>query len=464
VETTVIEIWRELLGIESIRPQENFFEHGGNSLIALQLVAQLRDTFKIDLPLRVVFESQTATGLAARIFELITQEQEMAELDSLLREIESLTPEELQSQPSTTAEEYRPTAASISFSLYFFSDDGSRTSDDKYRLVLESAKFADQHGFTAVWTPERHFQDFGGLYPNPSVLSAALAVLTERIQIRAGSVALPLHHPVRVAEEWSLVDNLSHGRVAVSFASGWHTNDFIFAPEIYDDRKEVMFRHIELIQRLWAGEKVKLPSASGSEVEFRILPRPIQSQLPIWITSSGSAETWRRAGAIGANVLAAYIGYSQEELAQRIEVYREARAMHGHDPRTGVVTIMLHTFVGDDDQEVKEKVRAPFSNYLRTYFKQYETTVAGVAGVSEADKDALMSVAFEKYFEASTLMGTPDKCARLIDTLVEVGVDEIACLVDFGVDADAVLASLARLNELRERYATKRHKKHKISF
>ncbi|HEU4874869.1 MAG TPA: MupA/Atu3671 family FMN-dependent luciferase-like monooxygenase, partial [Pyrinomonadaceae bacterium] len=453
VETTVIAIWRELLGIESIRPQDTFFDHGGNSLIALQLVAQLRETFKIDLPLRVVFESQTATGLAVRIFDLIAQEQEMAELDSLLREIESLTPDELQSEPSATAaqlpEEHRPAAASISFSLYFFSDDGSKTTDDKYRLVLESAKFADRHGFTAVWTPERHFQDFGGLYPNPSVLSAALAVLTERIQIRAGSVALPLHHPVRVAEEWSLVDNLSHGRVAVSFASGWHTNDFIFAPEIYDDRKEVMFRHIELIQRLWAGEKVKLPGAGGSEVEFRILPRPIQQQLPIWITSSGSAETWRRAGVIGANVLAAYIGYSPEELAQRIELYREARAMHGHDPRTGVVTIMLHTFVGDDDQEVKEKVRVPFSNYLRTYFKQYETTLAGVAGVNEADKVALMSVAFEKYFEASTLMGTPDKCARLIDTLVEVGVDEIACLIDFGVDADSVLRSLERLDDLK---------------
>jgi natural product biosynthesis luciferase-like monooxygenase protein len=450
VETTVIEIWRELLGIESIRPQDSFFDHGGNSLIALQLVAQLRETFKIDLPLRVIFESRTVTGLAARIFDLIAQEQEMAELDSLLREIESSTPEVQEAKPSTTA-----TAASISFSLYFFSDDGSRTSDDKYQLVLESAKFADRHGFTAVWTPERHFQDFGGLYPNPSVLSAALAVLTERIQIRAGSVALPLHHPVRVAEEWSLVDNLSHGRVAVSFASGWHTNDFIFAPEIYDDRKEVMFRHIELIQKLWAGEKVKLPSAGGSEVEFRILPRPIQSQLPIWITSSGSAETWRRAGAIGANVLAAYIGYSQEELAQRIQLYREARAMHGHDPRTGVVTIMLHTFVGDDDEAVKERVRAPFSNYLRTYFKQYETTVTGVAGVSEADKDALMSVAFEKYFETSTLMGTPDKCARLIDRLIEIGVDEIACLIDFGVDADSVLRSLERLEDLKNIFPAK---------
>lgn len=467
VESSVIDIWRDLFGVDSIRPEDNFADQGGNSLIALQLVAQLRTTFKIDLPLRVVFESQTVTALAGRIFEMVTRDQEMAELDDLLREIESLTPEELharlESEPSTAAvaepvlttqvDNDRPAARSLSFSLYFFSDDGSKASDDKYRLVLESAKFADRHGFTAVWTPERHFQDFGGLYPNPSVLSAALAVLTKRIQIRAGSVALPLHHPVRVAEEWSIVDNLSGGRVAISFASGWHTDDFIFAPEIYDERREVMFRHIELIQKLWAGEKVKLPGPGGSEVEFRILPRPIQTSLPIWITSSGSAETWRRAGAIGANVLAAYVGYSLEELSERIKSYREARAAHGHDPRAGVVTIMLHTFIGDDDETVREKVRVPFSGYLRTYFRQYETAGTAVAGVSEADKDALMSAAFEKYFESSTLMGAPDKCARLIDVLVERGVDEIACLVDFGVDTESVLESLSRLDELRARYA-----------
>ena len=94
---------------------------------------------------------------------------------------------------------------------------------------------------------------------------------------------------------------------------------------------------------------------------------------------------------------------------------------------------MLHTFIGDDDETVREKVRVPFSGYLRTYFRQYETAGAGVAGVSEADKDALMSAAFEKYFESSTLMGAPDKCARVIDALVDAGVDEIACLVDFGV-------------------------------
>src|SRR2546423_4077661 len=203
----------------------------------------------------------------------------------------------------------RKVERSMRFSIYFFSDDGSKNSDDKYRLLLESAKFADQHGFSAVWTPERHFQAFGGLYPNPSVLSAALAMITERTQIRAGSVALPLHHPVRVAEEWSVVDNLSRGRVGISFASGWHPDDFLFAPDAYDERKEVMYRHIETIRRMWAGESVTFQSANDNAVEVRILPKPIQAQLPIWITTAGSPETWNRAGAIGANGLAALPGY-----------------------------------------------------------------------------------------------------------------------------------------------------------
>jgi len=348
-----------------------------------------------------------------------------------------------------------PVEKGLGFTLYFFSDDGSKDSPDKYRLVLESAKFADRNGFSAVWTPERHFQDFGGLYPNPSVLSAALAMITERVQIRAGSVALPLHHPVRVAEEWSVVDNLSNGRVAISFASGWHPDDFIFAPSVYEDRKEVMFRHIELIQRLWSGETFMMPAAADREVAVRLLPKPLQRRLPIWITSAGNPETWIRAGEIGANILAALIGYSFEDLAERIRSYREARARHGHDPQTGIVSIMIHTFVGQSNSTVKEQVRAPFTHYLRSYFKQYDNVRVATGDVTEADRDAIMNAAFEIYFENNTLMGTPAKCSRVIDQLLAVGVDEVACLVDFGVDADAVLGNLEYLNELREHYSHK---------
>jgi natural product biosynthesis luciferase-like monooxygenase protein len=358
----------------------------------------------------------------------------------------------LSSSEDPAAWKERKVERSMSFSIYFFSDDGSKNSDDKYRLLLESAKFADRHGFSAVWTPERHFQAFGGLYPNPSVLSAALAMITERVQIRAGSVALPLHHPVRVAEEWSVVDNLSRGRVAISCASGWHPNDFLFAPDAYEHRKEVMFRHIETIQKLWAGESVTFQSANESQVEVSILPKPVQQHLPIWITTAGNPETWTRAGEIGANVLAALASYSPEDLKELIHNYRQARARHGHDPAAGIVSMMAHTFVGDDNEAVKEKVRKPFSNYLHTYFKQFENVHVDQANLTEADKDALMAAAFETYFQDRTLMGTPAKCARLVEKMIESGVDEMACLVDFGVDTDSVLGSLSHLNELREHF------------
>src|SRR5262249_28630343 len=110
-------------------------------------------------------------------------------------------------------------APGMRFSLFFFSGNEAMFPEYKYQLIVEGAKFADRNGFTAIWTPERHFHSFGGLYPNPSVLAAALAMVTERLALRAGSVVLPLHNPIRVAEEWSVVDNLSRGRVGLSFAS-----------------------------------------------------------------------------------------------------------------------------------------------------------------------------------------------------------------------------------------------------
>ncbi|HEX8559855.1 MAG TPA: beta-ketoacyl synthase N-terminal-like domain-containing protein [Pyrinomonadaceae bacterium] len=95
IETAVAGLWRELFGVEDVRPGDNFFDLGGNSLLALQLVARLRQTFQVELPLRVVFETQTAAALSARIHETRVREQEAAEIERLLREIEGLAPEEL---------------------------------------------------------------------------------------------------------------------------------------------------------------------------------------------------------------------------------------------------------------------------------------------------------------------------------------------------------------------------------
>ncbi|MCB1054936.1 MAG: LLM class flavin-dependent oxidoreductase, partial [Acidobacteria bacterium] len=179
------------------------------------------------------------------------------------------------SGPST-----RVSAKAIDFSLFYFADDSGSEDPNaggRYRLLLEGARFADRAGLSAVWTPERHFHAFGGLYPNPSVTGAAVAAVTERVAIRAGSVVLPLHNPLRVAEEWSVVDNLSGGRVGISVASGWHANDFVLAPVSADERraaferrKQTMLDHVDILRRLWRGEPSRGVNALGAEVELSI--------------------------------------------------------------------------------------------------------------------------------------------------------------------------------------------------
>lgn len=344
----------------------------------------------------------------------------------------------------------------IGFSLFYFATAEADSAREAYRLVFEGARFADEHGFEAVWTPERHFHAFGGLYPNPSVMSAALAAITRRVQIRAGSVVLPLHHPIRVAEEWALVDNISNGRVGISLASGWHADDFVFSPERYADRKAAMFCDAELVKKLWRGEAVSVRGGAGNEIEVKILPRPVQAELPIWVTAAGNEETFIKAGEIGANLLTHLLGQSLEQLAQKIGVYRTALIKNGHDPASRRVTLMLHTFVAENMEVVRQKVREPFINYLRSSVGLISNLVRSLnlpldlERMSAKDMEDLLAFAYERYFDTSALFGTPETCLPMVERLKEMGIDEIACLVDFGIDVDSVLASLPRLNELKD--------------
>jgi len=360
----------------------------------------------------------------------------------------------------------------VDFSLFYFSSDekldgASGTASDKYGLLLEGAKFGDDNGFAAVWTPERHFHDFGGLYPNPSVISAAIAASTERIRIRAGSCVAPLHHPVRMAEDWAVVDNLSDGRVGISFASGWQPDDFVLDPSAYADRKAIMFDRIDEVQALWRGDARAFDDAKGGQTEVRTLPRPVQSELPVWITAAGNPETFRMAGERGYNILTHLLGQSKDELAEKIKIYRAARREHGHDPAVGTVTLMLHAFVGEDDEAVRETVRQPMKDYLRSSigliqkaawsfptFKQKTTGEDGqftTEHLSDDDMEQVLDFSFERYYETSGLFGTPERCLEQVDRLRGCGADEIACLLDFGLPAGQVLDHLPLLAEVRQR-------------
>ena len=339
-------------------------------------------------------------------------------------------------------------------SLFFFSADAEGPADDRYRLLFEAARFADKHGFAAIWTPERHFQRFGGLYGSPTATGAALAVMTRRIGIRAGSVVLPLQNPLRVAEEWAMIDNFSNGRVAIAAASGWHVNDFVLSPGTYQNRYQDMFEKLELIRRLWRGEKISLPNGAGIATEVGILPLPVQKEIPIWLTGQ-SDDTFRAAGELGLNVLTANFALRHDlgDFERKVGLYRET--IEKHHGRRGHVTLMAHTFAAENQAEIRSIARPALARYLAVNLGMQKDHSAGkqeqqgFARLSTRESEIMIRTQVQNDLTSPlSFIGTTEHCAQQVERLQASGADEIACLIDFGIPFEEVMASLGRLATL----------------
>lgn len=340
------------------------------------------------------------------------------------------------------------------FSLFFFGVEGPHSAQETYQLLLEAARFADQKGFTGIWTPERHFHPLGGPFPNPAVLAAALATQTRQLQLRAGSVVLPLHDPIRVAEEWAVVDQLSDGRVALSFASGWHANDFVLAPADYAQRHALMMERAAAVQALWRGESLPRQDGSGQEIQVRTYPRPRQAELPVWLTAIGNPAAYRRTGAAGYHLLTALLDQDIAEMQQKITGYRQALSESGLPPDSRQVAVFMHTHLGRDQAAVYAAAREPFQNYLKqtlhllSHLSQSLGLKLQPGNFSAADQQVLLDFAYDRYFQERALMGDRQSARARVRQLMAADVQEIACLVDFGLPHDQVLEGLESLAEL----------------
>ncbi|REK84551.1 amino acid adenylation domain-containing protein [Streptomyces inhibens] len=346
------------------------------------------------------------------------------------------------------------------FSVYFFGDypqDASAPRHGKYELLMETARFADQHGFHALWMPERHFHSFGGLFPNPAVLAAALSRETERIRLNAGSVVLPLHDPIRVAEEWSMVDNLSGGRVGIGVASGWNANDFIFFPDRFGRHKEVMYEQLEQVRSFWRGDALRRTTGDG-EGEVRLFPRPMQDAPPMYTAVVGNPASYELAARHDLGIVTNLMTQSVEQLEENIARYRRARARHDLDPDAGRVAVLLHAYLAAEHDTARTKAYEPLSRYMRASLSLFSgvTNSLGhsvdLAALSEDDLETVFRRAYGRYCDQRALIGTVDSVCPVVNAVTAAGADEIIALVDFGVAPDELRAGLPHVAALRRRY------------
>lgn len=193
---------------------------------------------------------------------------------------------------------------------------------------------------------------------------------------------------------------------------------------------------------------------------------PNQREQSTCVTTDGHPDTFHVAAQIGAHVLIQLLGQPAETVAKNIALYRRIWNESGHSGE-GRVTLLVPTLVGRDEVAVKEAVRGPMKAYLKNELSRLreaawdfpafkrrtdeggQTLDEFFDTISDTDLSELLEFAFERYYTTGGLFGTSSHCLAMVERLKEIGVDEIACLIDFGMPADAILHHLPELNELR---------------
>lgn len=186
-----------------------------------------------------------------------------------------------------------------------------------YPEAVRMAEYCDRHGFSAVSLSEHHGSE-DGYNPSPMVLASAIAARTERMRIVFTVMILPLHDPVRVAEDIAVLDNLSGGRVVFGVAGGYIAAEYRMFGRDMADRPRLVEQGIEVLRRAWTGEPFEF---DGRPV--RVLPRPVQQHLPILMGGSSRAAA-RRAGRIADGFLT--------HLPELYQVYFDEARRNGRDP------------------------------------------------------------------------------------------------------------------------------------
>ena len=215
--------------------------------------------------------------------------------------------------------------------------------------LMEEIELADEVGLDVFGIGEHHRPDY--LVSTPAVVLAAAAVRTKRIRLTSAVTVLSSDDPVRVFQEFSTVDLLSHGRAEIMAGRGSFIESYPLFGYDLDDYDALFSEKLALLLQLRDNERVNWAGRMRAPITDRgVYPRPIQQPLPVWIAVGGTPESAVRAGTLGLPLALAIIGGYPERFAPLVELYREGGRRAGHADSSLRVSINSHAFVANTSQ------------------------------------------------------------------------------------------------------------------
>lgn len=222
--------------------------------------------------------------------------------------------------------------------------------------ALWEVDFAEANGFESIWITEHHFSGYGSIGV-PSVYAAAIAQRTRRIRIGYGVAVVPLHHPLRLAEEISWVDHLSKGRVAVGVGPGFSPFEFAGFGVPVEERHARFIESFDVLRSALAE-----PGIVYQGQRLAVRPRPFTQPHPPFYWASTSDESLRKAGSEGMPILFGL--ETVATLAGHLERYRSIRSASGAsadsiEREIAEMYVLRRICIADTDAEAWREVQEP---------------------------------------------------------------------------------------------------------
>ena len=289
----------------------------------------------------------------------------------------------------------------------------------RYADTISQAQLADELGFDTVWLAEVHFNPRFSVLPAPLLLGSAIAQSTKTLKIATAVNLMPLHHPVRLAEEFATLDVISQGRAILGTGRGAMLRQYAGYGIEVEEGRERFLEGLDLVLKAWTSEELNYEGKYHQVSEVRVVPKPYQKPHPPVYIASNSVDTFPMVGELGHNILVAPIVVSLDGAKSGLKEYRKNLVEHGHDPHSKRVNVnvLVHA-TRDEGGSSTQGYETSLRNYLSILQGNRSRVIAG----------RTRDLSYEHVSTELSAIGSPKRVIDKLESIIELlGADEIMC-------------------------------------
>ena len=279
----------------------------------------------------------------------------------------------------------------------------------RYADTIAQAQLADQLGYNAVWLAELHFNPRFSIMSAPLLVASAIAQATSRVKVGTAVNLVPLHNPIRLAEETATLDIISGGRAIFGIGRGSNPRQFQGYGVDLEEGRGRFQEALDFILKAWASDEFSFQGEHYQAHDLTVSPKPEQKPHPPVYIASNSPDTFSLVGSLGYNILVAPLVVSIQGALDGLEVYRATLAEHGHDPASLKVNVNVPVYVTEDRSKARGGFEETFNNYLGV-----------IRSNSSQATSRLANMTYDQVYDDYGVIGDPEQCIAKLRSLQEM--------------------------------------------